>query len=523
LDLAILVMILSAVGYSWLRMLTALMISILFSITVGVAAAVSKSLEKIIIPILDILQSIPVLGFFPIALYAFVTLHPIIGPEIAAIFLIFTSQVWNISFGVYEAVKVIPTETLEVVSFLRLNIFGKIRHLYIPTSFPKIAANLPSSWANGLYFLVACEIITIGEAEYRLFGIGSLTAEFMASGMILESAAALFLVLLFVVLMNLLVFVPMIRVSMKYRFETYATEIPHAWFERLVKPFTLPIKIIALRPRFSESWKLGAGLHSFINLLVKHRRVFQVLIAFGAVAIIASIISLKDLITFTHIVYNGFSRLGILEPLIMLGYSLSRVSIALLITLVWTLPTSIILYENKILEKILLPIFQAISSFPATLLIPFIMDFTMKSGLMKEFGALIIVLLGTMWYMLFSLRGALTVIPREEEELFKLLRISGLKKLWYLYLPRMTPSMITGCIVTIGGGWNTLVIAERALLDHIVWEVENPGIGKTMSIATSLGDIELLIATTIWMALFIVILNRFLWRRIYEIAIRRIV
>ena len=522
-DPALLITILSAIGYSWLRMLAALVISILFSIAIGITAAVSKTLEKVIIPILDILQSIPVLGFFPIALYAFITLHPTIGPEMAAIFLIFTSQVWNISFGAYEAVRVIPTETLEVANFLRLSIFSKIRHLYIPASFPKIAANLPSSWANGLYFLVACEIITIGEAEYRLLGVGSLTAEFMASGMVLESIVALCFVLLFVVLMNLLVFIPMIRISVKYRFEAYATEIPHAWFEKLVKPLTLPIKIIAYKPRFSESWRLGAELHSFTNLIMKHRRIIEVLTAFTVVVILASIISIQDLINFSQIVFNGFLRLGILEPLIMLGYSLSRVFIATLITLGWTIPVSIILYEKKTLEKILLPIFQAIASFPATLLIPFIMDFTIKLGLMKEFGALIIVLLGTMWYMLFFLRGALTVIPREEEELFKLLRISGLKKLWYLYLPRMTPSMITGCIVTIGGGWNTLVIAERASLDHIVWEVENPGIGKTMSIATSLGDIELLIATTIWMALFIVILNRFLWRRIYEIAIRKIV
>ncbi|MEM2017158.1 MAG: ABC transporter permease subunit, partial [Nitrososphaerota archaeon] len=103
------------------------------------------------------------------------------------------------------------------------------------------------------------------------------------------------------------------------------------------------------------------------------------------------------------------------------------------------------------------------------------------------------------------------------------LRIRGLKKLWHLYLPRMTPSMITGCIITVGGGWNTLVIAERTVLDHLVWEVENPGIGKTMNVATSTGDIQLLVATTIWMALFIVLINRLVWRRIYEIAVRRIV
>lgn len=522
-DLATLITILSAIGYSWIRMVIALIASILFSIIVGIAAAVSKTLEKIIIPILDILQSIPILGFFPIALYAFINLHPLIGVEIAAIFLIFTSQVWNISFGVYEAVKVIPTETLEVTNFLRLSIFDKMRHLYIPASFPKIAANLPSSWANGLYFLVACEIITLGEAEYRLFGIGSLTVQFIASGMVFESVLAIALVLLFVMLMNLLVFIPMIRLSMRYRFETYATVVPHAWFERLVKPLTLPIRIIAHRPKFSEHWKITTRLRNLFIIMEKHKRLVEIAIAFMIIAILSMMISLEDLTYFSYLIVNGFVRLGFIEPLTMLGYSLGRVLMATLIILAWTIPVSILLYENKTLEKILLPIFQAIASFPATLLIPFIMDLTISSGLPRELGALIIILLGTQWYMLFSLRGALSVIPREEEELFKILQISGFKKLAYLYLPRMTPSMITGCIITVGGGWNTLVIAERTILDHTVWEVENPGIGKMMSIATSIGDIELLLATTVWMALFIVILNRLLWRRLYEIAIRRIV
>lgn len=522
-DAAILITILSAIGYSWIRMVIALIASIIFSIIIGIAAAVSKTLEKLIIPTLDILQSIPILGFFPIALYAFVIIHPIMGVEISAIFLIFTSQVWNICFGVYEAIRVIPSETLEAINFLRLNFFERMKHLYIPASIPKISANLPSSWANGLYFLVACEIITIGEAEYRLFGIGSLTVELMASGMIFESTLALSLVLLFVVLMNLLVFTPMIRVSMRYRFETYATAVPHAWFERLIKPLTLPIRIIAYRPRFSEHWKISMELRNLLILMEKHKTLTWMLIAFTILSILSTSVRFENLIGFPRLIFNGFSRLGFVKPITMLGYSLGRVLVATLITLGWTIPAAILLYEKKALEKILLPAFQAIASFPATLLIPFIMNLTIVSGLPKELGALIIILLGTQWYMLFSLRGALTMIPREEEELFRILQISGLRKLLYLYLPRMTSSMITGCIITVGGGWNALVIAERAVLDNMVWEVENPGIGKMMSVATSLGDIELLIATTVWMALFIVILNRLLWRRLYEMAIRRVV
>ncbi|MCS7126570.1 MAG: ABC transporter permease subunit [Aigarchaeota archaeon] len=501
----------------------ALIISTIFSIIVGIAAAVNKTLEKIIIPILDILQSIPILGFFPVALYAFIALHPIIGAEIATIFLIFTSQAWNITFGVYESIKIIPMENLEVVNLLRFDIFKRMRYLYIPASFPKIFANLPSSWANGLYFLVACEIITIGEAEYKLFGIGSLTVELITSRMIYEAIIALLTVAVLVILMNLLVFIPLIRISARYRFETYATEIPHAWFEKILRPFSVPVKIIPRRPRFSEHWEISTRIRTLIISMGRYKRPVTILAVVMAIVILACTFNIDNLVYVSLMLFNGFQRLGVIEPLTMLGYSLLRVFTALLITLGWTIPLSIILYEKNTLEKILLPAFQVLASFPATLLIPFIMNFIMETKLMKEFGALIIILLGTQWYLLFSLRGALSIIPREEEELSRLLRMSRMEKLWYLYLPRMSPSMVTGCIVTVGGAWNTLVIAERTVLDHIVWEVENPGIGKMLNLATYLGDIELLIASTIWMALFIVLLNRFFWRRIYEIVVRRLV
>ncbi|MEN2974742.1 MAG: ABC transporter permease subunit [Candidatus Caldarchaeales archaeon] len=504
-------------------MTIALIVSISFSIIVGIAAAVNKTLEKIIIPILDILQSIPVLGFFPIALYAFIALHPVIGAEIAAIFLIFTSQVWNITFGVYESVRIIPIENLELSNLLRFNILNRMKYLYIPASLPKIFANLPSSWANGLYFLVACEIIAIGETEFRLFGIGSLTVSFITSGMISEAIIALILVAISVVLMNLFLFIPMIRIGARYRFETYATEVPHAWFEKILRPITLPIKVIPHRPRFSEYWRISLPIRRLIILIDRYRRYITFIMASTIIFALTYTISLDNLLVFSYTVFHGLQRLGIIEPLIMIGYSLIRVLTSMLITLGWTIPISIILYEKKTLEKILLPIFQAIASFPATLLIPLIIDLVLKTKLMKEFGALIIILLGTQWYLLFSLRGALSVLPREEEELSKLLRMSRLEKFWYIYLPRMAPSMVTGCIVTVGGGWNTLVIAERTVLDHLVWEVENPGIGKMLNWATSLGDIEILIASTIWMSLFIVIFNRLVWRRIYEIAIRRII
>ncbi|MCF8885270.1 MAG: ABC transporter permease subunit [Aigarchaeota archaeon] len=514
--------ILGALGYSWMRMTIALLLSIIFSIFVGMMAATSRLLEKIIIPTLDVLQSIPILGFFPIALYAFIMLHPVIGPELAAIFLIFTSQVWNIAFGVYEAVKAVPVEVLEASRVLRLKFTDRLRHIYLPASFPKIAVNLPPSWANGLYFLVACEFITIGEREYRLFGIGTITTEFLTSGRILEAVSALASVVVAVVFMNIFFFIPLIRVSERFKFEVYATEVPHAWFEKLAKPISLPIRVTLHRPIFSEHWKLSGKLTSLKEALVKHektiKKLFIVLLVVFAVYLSIS----PAFIEFTKILIYGFLELGLELPLTSIGYSLVRVFTALFITLLWTIPVAIVVYEKEVVEKVLVPIFQVVSSFPSTLLIPFIADFVTRVGLAREFGALLMVLLGTQWYMFFFIRGALATIPREEEELFKLLRIRGFRKFLNLYFPRLLPSMIIGCIVTVGGAWNTLVVAERSLLDSFTWEVEYPGIGKLLSIVTEGGDLSKMIAVTIWMAIVVVILNRFIWRKLHKHFVEKI-
>ena len=510
--------ILAALGFSWARMSIALLLSILFSLAVGILAGVNRTAEKILIPLLDVLQSIPILSFFPLALYAFIALHPVIGPEIAAIFLIFTSQVWNIAFGVYESVKLIPKEILEAAKSLGFGWGRKLRSLYLPAAFPKIASNLPASWANGLYFLVACEIITIGEARWKLFGIGTLSTEFILSGRVLEFAISLGAVMLAVVLMNLLLFIPLMRLGERYKFQETAAEVPRVWIERVTKPLGGFGKIFSPRLKFPKT----RFAERFSKHLSKYAKpiatAFLILVLLACVYEIASITSFDG---FTALV-RGFEKLGVIAPLVMIAFSLMRVAAAIVIALIWVIPTAVLIYEKSFLEKILIPFFQVLASLPATILLPLIVKIVLDLKLPSEIGAIILILLGTQWYLLFFITGAMKSIPREEEELCKILRIEGLSKFKHLYFPRMLPSLIMGCLVAMGGGWNTLVVAERIVLDHFIWQVENPGIGKALSEAVSMGDIGLLTAATIWMAGFIVIFNRLVWRRLYEKAIQTI-
>jgi len=219
---------------------------------------------------------------------------------------------------------------------------------------------------------------------------------------------------------------------------------------------------------------------------------------------------------FMELVANGFCELGLVGPLVGILFSLGRVSLAAALAIAWSIPLSIAIYRHRRLEGVIIPLFQIIASFPATVLMPLIAVAIMEVGLPLELGALAMILLGTQWYMFFFIFRGVMGTPSEMEEVCGALGFSGFQRFRHLYLYSMLPSMLMGCIVTFGGGWNTLVVAERMAIDGFIWEVENPGIGKILSTATSSGDLAALIAATVWMSAFIVLLNRLLWRRLYE-------
>lgn len=518
---ATLFQILAALAVSWGRMGAALLLSIAFAVVVGVAAGVNPLLEKIIIPVLDLLQSIPILSFFPLALYAFTIIHPIIGPELAALFLIFTSQAWNIAFGVYESMRVLPGELVEASRALGLGSTRKLLSLYLPAAFPKIVDNIPASWSNGLYFLVASEIITLGERQVTLFGIGSLSASFIASGRFLELGVSIVSVAAAVILTNAFFFLPLMRLSERYRFEYTAAEVPRVWMEKPIRPLVHAVQDLFSRltlPGYRAFSKAFQSLSERLRTRLTH---IWITLAVAGIAVAFYFLAFTRGAPNIQALMEGFERLGF-SVFPMLGFSVARVLTAILLALGWTLPLALLVHSRRRLESIVIPFLQVGSSIPATLLAPLVMTLSADFGLPLEFGAVIIILLGIQWYLFFLIYGGLRAVPLEEEEVCAVFRIRGLRKLRHLYLPRLFPSLVTGLIVAMGGGWNTLIIAERLVIDGEIWEVEGPGIGKEISLAVSIGDVPLLVAATIWMAVFIVILNRFLWRRLYEVAVETV-
>ncbi|MEM0374813.1 MAG: ABC transporter permease subunit, partial [Nitrososphaerota archaeon] len=174
--------LLAALGASWARIGAALLLSMAAAILIGTSAAVNRRLEAVIIPALDVLQSVPILGFFPLAIALLVTVSPVIGPELAALFLIFTCTFWNFAFSVYEAVRNVPVEIREALRLWGVPLLDRFRHVYLPVAIPRLASNLQPSTANAWFFLTASEVMSIGEKEYRVFGVGSLTADLIGKG-----------------------------------------------------------------------------------------------------------------------------------------------------------------------------------------------------------------------------------------------------------------------------------------------------------------------------------------------------
>ncbi|MEM3040770.1 MAG: ABC transporter permease subunit, partial [Nitrososphaerota archaeon] len=213
----------TALSLSWLRLGAALLLSIAMSLLVGIPSGLSRGVERLVLPILDVLQSVPILGFFPIAVYFFISINPILGPDLASIFLIFTSTFWNMAFGVYEGVRAIPPELYEISRIVNLGISKRLRQIIIPASIPRIISQLPPSIANGLYFLTASEIISFGEKEISVAGVGSLVATYVrkndVTGIVITvGSLALSIALIFTLIVN-----PLITWAEKFRFETVTT------------------------------------------------------------------------------------------------------------------------------------------------------------------------------------------------------------------------------------------------------------------------------------------------------------
>lgn len=520
--------------YSFTRMFFAYLFAIIFSLIYGLTAALKKGADKVMLPILDVLQSVPVLGFFPAAVFFFIGLFPgRLGVEMASIFLIFTSQAWNMTFGVYEAVKGIPKDLKESSLIYGVKGYQALKKLYLPASANRLVYNSVLSWAGGWYFLVATEIIASGSTNYRLPGLGSFLVITSARGRIGLTLIGLAVLVAIIVTMDILLWRPLIVWSEKFRYEftVDAAETHHSLllglFNRfrstpLLKLLTKTIKKTVALPINA----IGAPANLWLFYYRRHRRARLYFRLIGKALnrlILAGIIYMFYLsaVALIQIAKAPIPSEARLIPLATLA-SMGRLAVAYLISLIWTIPIAVKIAGSRRAARFLTPFFEISASIPATALFPLMIVFIIRYTGSVNLAAILLVLTGMQWYLLFNLISGATSIPGDLREVAEMMGLKGWLYWRKVILPAIFPSLITGSITAWGGGWNALIVAEYFKFGTKTFSAF--GIGSLLDQATyvrTADSSQMILLSLVFMIVVIMVLNRFFWRPLYNFAIKR--
>jgi len=504
--------------YSLGRMMLAYAGSLLFALVYAYAAARSRAAERLLIPLLDILQSIPVLSFLPGVMLAMVALFPgrQIGLEMGSILLIFTGQVWNMAFSFYASLKGLPQELVEATRTYRFGRWQRFYQLELPFGTIGLVWNSLMSVAGGWFFLMACEMFQLGNRDFRLPGLGSYLQSAANHGDTLAILWGLTAMIAVILLLDLVVWRPLIAWAEKFKFEQIeSASTPHsmvlaglgrstilAWVTRKgIAPAWEWLTLRVARHEAEEApggpagqWLALAGRAAGVAVLV--------LVIYGAMRAGHSLMELtaSDLV----VLFRGAAT------------TLGRVLLALAIGTLWTVPVGVAIGSRPRLAALAQPVAQVAASVPATALFPIVLLLLIRAGGGMGIAAIALMLLGTQWYLLFNVIAGAQAIPTDLKEAASVYRFSGWDRWRLLVLPGIFPYLVTGLVTAAGGAWNASIIAEYFRFQGRVMSVQ--GLGATISHASESGNFQLLLASTVVMALVVVTINRLVWKRMFRLA-----
>jgi len=510
--------------YSLVRISLAYAISLVFALAYGYAAAHSRRAEAVLVPLLDILQSIPVLSFLPGVMLAMVALFPHrqLGVELGSILLIFTGQVWNMAFSFYSSLKTIPRELNEAARIFRFGRWQRFVQLDLPFSTIGLVWNSMMSVAGGWFFLMACEMFVLGNRDFRLPGLGSYLQTAASNGdtrAILWGIAAMVAV---IVMLDQLIWRPVIAWADKFKFEQVeaaqtvqhhllsflgrASHVIRAYrivFRPLVNRITLTFAVLAR----SAAKNLSSPKDLRTRRWLEYALGATVLVGIGF-AVFHAIRELSDL-----------HRQDYFDLMRSAGFTFLRVNAALLLGALWTVPVGVAIGSNPRFARLAQPLAQIAASIPATALFPIILLFLIRLRGGLEIAALVILLLGTQWYILFNVIAGAMAIPTDLKEAASIYRFTSWGRWRHLILPGIFPYLVTGMVTASGNAWNVSIIAEYFHFQGKI--VSTTGLGSAISRASDAGRFDLLLASTLIMASVVVLINRLVWRRLYRLASSR--
>ncbi len=502
------------------RMTAAYALSMLFTLAYGYLAASSRRAERVLMPLLDVLQSVPILSFLPVVVLSLSAFLPEgVAVELGSIVLIFTSQVWNLTFAWYQSLTTVPKELREASAIFRLNGWLRFKTLELPFAALSLIWNSMMSWAGGWFFLMAAEIFTIGSRDFHLPGLGAYLKEAAAQGSWQAVGWGLVTLVGVIVLLDQFIWRPLLSWGERFNLEMVEDDNPPtSWWYNVVRtsrlldrlrmaiwqPMTERIDQLMLRlfpaptgqvaPPGGAAWigyaawgLLGAGL--LYGAFMAAQMLFQVPGSqWGAVG------------------------LGI-------GATLLRVMAALGLALAWTIPAGVAIGTNRRLSALVQPLVQITASVPATALFPIFVLILLNLPGGLNLAAVLLMLMGTQWYLLFNVIAGASAIPQDLKYTATLLGLRRWERWRTLILPGLFPYIVTGAITASGGAWNASIVAEYIEFGGQV--LHTTGIGALIAEATATGDYPLLLTATLGMILTVVLINRLIWRRLYVLAEER--
>jgi len=505
-------------GYSLLRISVAYLLSLIFTLVYGYIAADNPRAEKFMVPLLDVLQSIPVLSFLPGVMLAMVALFPgrQLGVELGAILLIFTGQVWNMAFSFYASLKSIPREMRETARIYRFSWWLRFTEMELPFAAIGLVWNSMMSVAGGWFFLMACEMFVLGSRDFRLPGLGSYLQTAASEGdtrSILWGVATMIAV---IVLLDQFVWRPVIAWAEKFKVEQVeSTNVPRSWVLEMFEHSRAlaRIKSKAVRP-LRERLLMYFSRRHFEAAVTDESKPWRLwaarIIALIALGLIAYAIARVAMILV------GLQRPELQELGQGLVATFLRVTVALLIGAAWTIPAGVAIGFSPKLARIAQPLAQIAASVPATALFPVVLLLLIKIGGGLGLGSIVLLLLGTQWYILFNVIAGAMAIPTDLKECCSVFGIGGWERWKKLILPGIFPYLVTGMVTASGGAWNASIVAEYFHFKGQIYTTT--GLGAIISKATDSGNFHELLAATILMAAAVVTVNRLLWRRMYRLA-----
>jgi NitT/TauT family transport system permease protein len=519
--------------FSLARGFAAYALSLVFTLIYGTVAANNRAAEKIMIPALDILQSLPVLSFTPAVMLAMLRLFPSreIGLEIAVIILIFTAQAWNMTFSYYSSVRSIPQNLREVSATLHLNRWRIFRLVEMPASMIGLVWNSMMSMAGGWFVLNVSESGAFGNVNFKLPGIGSYMNEANQAQNMTAQIGAVVAMVAMIIAVDQFFWRPIVVWSERFKMEeTAEEEKATSWVLTLLQHSRLYLwslrRMAALRHR-RMAWWAGAGKGSVAAQAPSSpRATWRSAVVGLSLALLAGGALVGSWKLFWLLV-----ELPLRDPstpladwqsvLLALVASAARVLATVALGALWTLPVGILIGLSQKWSQRLQPVVQVLASFPANMIFLPLTWVLLRCGIAFNYGCVALMMLGTQWYVLFNVIAGAMAIPTELKEVGVVYRTPWLHRWTRIYIPGVFPHLVTGLITAAGGAWNATIIAEFVNNDpHKPYQAF--GIGAIIQQAsTPPGNAPLLAAASVTLALTVVILNRLLWRRLYGMAERR--